>query len=58
MDIQLAVRMLYSTGDLDRTAWTGTISAQVRRNELSDKREAADISFDRQAIYDEIFSSI
>ena len=38
MDIQSAVRMLYSIGDLDRDSMNQTINALVRRNyELSDK---------------------
>ena len=42
MDIQSAVRMLYSIGDLDRDSMNQTINALVRRNyELSDKAEAA-----------------
>ena len=40
MDIQSAVRMLYSIGDLDRDSMNQTINALVRRNyELSDKAE-------------------
>ena len=42
MDIQSAVRMLYSIGDLDRDSMNQTINALVRRNyELSDKAETA-----------------
>lgn len=42
MDIQSAVRMLYSIGDLDRESMNQTINALVRRNyELSDKAETA-----------------
>lgn len=42
VDIQSAVRMLYSIGDLDRESMNQTINALVRRNyELSDKAESA-----------------
>ena len=42
MDIQSAVRMLYSIGDLDKDSMNQTINALVRRNyELSDKAENA-----------------